>query len=67
MTSRRACLLALVAVLALTCSTAAAVGMSKRGDDRPNRITGTSKADRIYGRGGKDVLRGLGGRDRLDG
>ena len=51
MPPRRARLLALVALLAFACSGAAAAGMSKSGDDRPNRITGTSKADRIYGRG----------------
>ncbi len=58
--------LALTLFLALARSSGAAA-VTKRGDRKPNRISGTAKADRLYGGGGKDTLRGFAGNDLLDG
>ena len=66
MVLRHAGFVLLVALFGLTL-TSGALAVTKRGDAKPNRITGTSQADRLSGGGGKDVLRGLGGPDRLDG
>ena len=54
MSPRHGGLIALVAILALTVTTAAAVAVTTRGDARPNTIRGTSKADRLFGGPGSD-------------
>ena len=64
---RRALVMALASLIALTMASVAAFAVTEVGTNGPDRLIGTNQEDELSGRGGDDYLEGRGAADTLKG